>query len=261
MCPEAAYILCSFLILIFIVLGFILPSKINKAEKEWRKVKSQKWEKDVWGFHSRHRDGPWLNFVDYPVIKYSSCAEKKRFYSDWLIIHDGFIIVNPGPVTDYKSIKDRNAVSYDFQRKRTYAWDGCTPKISFYWFAFIGTPDWWQKIHRIKTSKIVTETEAAKISVSTQKKEVFWPLAHHASLIHDGLYQYLNIIPISKKEVDNLFKEMLLDSEIHPFIAGIYHFFVRRFGARKIPEDLKNANHTTVWENPIDFSKIKLTEP
>jgi hypothetical protein len=64
------------------------------------------------------------------------------------------------------------------------------------------------------------------------KKEQFWQRAHHASLVHDVLYQYLNSIPIPKSDVDNLFHEMLIESGFSGIMAKIYHLAVRSIWVR-----------------------------
>lgn len=84
-----------------------------------------------------------------------------------------------------------------------YAWDGCTPKKSFLNLAIIGTPD-------------------GHINYRTMK-----PYTYYASLVHDALYQYLDTIPVTKKNVDLLFLKMLGDFKLR----YIYHFFVKCFGA------------------------------
>jgi hypothetical protein len=48
----------------------------------------------------------------------------------------------------------------------------------------------------------------------------------HASLVHDALYQYLDNIPLSKNEVDQLFYQMLLEAGMPKIIAIGYHLFV-----------------------------------
>lgn len=224
------FIPMSLLFGIVVLLGLVLPRWQGKEERAKRAMIAKEKEHDKWGFHSRDREGPWLNYVDYPLIKASQYAEDKQFYSEWLIIHDGLIIVNPG----FSTVTPRNnTVEYDFSVKRAYAWDGCTPKRWFFWLILIGTPDWAQKIEVIRT--IDDETPC-------KKKELFWQQAHHASLVHDALYQYLDNIPIPKRDVDNLFYEMLLESGFSGIMAKIYHFAVRHLGARDVGENDPKSN-------------------
>ncbi len=212
---------------IVLYLGFGIPrwqgSRIRKKRARIAKNK----EKEKWGFHSRDREGPWLNYIDYPLVRETSYAKDKRFFSEWLIIDKGFIIVNPGHATPPEG---GETVDYDFSSKRAYAWDGCTPKRWFFWLALVGTPDWGQKIEKVKT---IVKKENPKRYVVQEKSTPlpFWQRTHHASLIHDVLYQYLDNIPIAKKDVDNLFYEMLRESDVSWFIARLYHFGVKYFGA------------------------------
>jgi len=215
---------------VVVLLGLGLPRWQGKEERAKRAMLAKEKEHEKWGFHSRDREGPWLNYVDYPLIKASQYAEGKQFYSEWLIIQNGLIIVNPG----VSSVSlDSNTVNYDFSVKRAYAWDGCTPKRWFFWLVLIGTPDWAQKIEVIRT--IDDETPC-------KKKEPFWQKAHHASLVHDALYQYLDSIPIPKKDVDNLFYEMLIASGFSGIMARIYHLAVRYLGASDVGENNPESN-------------------
>ena len=224
------FIPMSLLFGVFVLLGLGLPRWQGKEERAKRAMIAKEKEQEKWGFHSRDREGPWLNYIDYPLIKASQFAEDKQFYSEWLIIHNGLIIVNPG----LSSVTlDDNTVDYDFSVKRAYAWDGCTPKRWFFWLALIGTPDWAQKIETIRTIDDKTPCK---------KKELFWQQAHHASLIHDALYQYLDSIPIPKKNVDNLFHEMLIESGFSGIMAKIYHLAVRYLGARDVGENDPKKN-------------------
>ncbi|ODS32897.1 MAG: hypothetical protein SCARUB_01949 [Candidatus Scalindua rubra] len=164
------------------------------------------------------------------------------------MIHDGFIIVNPGK-PDVKLKK--KTVDYDFAVKRTYAWYGCTPKRWFFWLALIGTPDWGQKIEKVKTIERVTHhrTHTHKYVIKEKERPPFWQKAHHASRIHDVFYQYLDNIPVSKRNVDRLFYEMLRESGVSWFIARLYHFGVWLFGAWGIGEDNPEGNSEFTFIN------------
>ncbi len=224
------FVLISLITVIVLCLGFGIHKWWGRGERQRRAKRAKEREKEDWGFHSRDRDGPWLNYIDFPLVRETEYAKGKRFYSEWLIIHDGFIIVNPGPASPPITEK---TVDYDFSVKRAYAWDGCTPKKWFFWLALIGTPDWGQKIENTKTISDKFKLE---------DKEVFWQKAHHASLIHDALYQYLDSIPISKRNVDRLFYEMLRESSVLWIVAKVYHFGVRFFAASGIGEDDPKKN-------------------
>ena len=64
----------------------------------------------------------------------------------------------------------------------------------------------------------------------------------HASLVHDALYQYLNNIPLSKIEVDQLFHDMLIEAGMPKLMAMTYHFLVIKFGASDVLPDDASGN-------------------
>jgi hypothetical protein len=85
-----------------------------------------------------------------------------------------------------------------------YAWDGCTPKFKVFDF-LIGTPD-------------------GAPNNLTKK-----PKTYYASLVHDALYQFLEINPsVSKLQADKIFRELLSRDGFAP--RNIYYFFVVIFG-------------------------------
>jgi hypothetical protein len=221
---------------LFLYIGFGLPRWIGKQERSLRAMASKRNEDAKWGFHSRDREGPWINFITYPLVKHTGLAKGKYFYSEWLVIHDGAVIVNPGHSTVDKKNK---VISYDHAQRRTYAWDGCTPKRFFFWLAIIGTPDWWHQ-----------KEEVTIVAASSElgNKQVFWQKAHNASLIHDALYQYLDQIPIGKIDVDRLFYAMLCASGMYRVIAKLYFYAVHWFGG---DGDRTNA--------PQDFSQFRIS--
>ena len=229
------YFLYPKLISLFLMLGvlvyagFITPRLINKSIREQRSLEAKSKECQQWGFHSRDREGPWINAIDYALVKSCKMSESHYFYSEWLIIHDGLIIINPGY---YKLDSEKKQVSYEFENRRVYSWDGCSPKKSFFWFSLLGTPDWWHGMETVQyiNSKGVIDT-----------KTVFWPKAHHASLVHDALYQYLGLHSLSKHEVDTLFYEMLKDSGMNVLVAYMYYVFVDCFGAYDISKHHRPA--------------------
>ena len=83
-----------------------------------------------------------------------------------------------------------------------FAWDGCTPKTSLWNLLIIGVPD-------------------GHVDYRTMQ-----PYAYHASMVHDALYQYLDSVPVTKKQIDQLFLKMLGDFKPR----YLYYFFVRLFG-------------------------------
>jgi hypothetical protein len=214
-----------------ICLGLFLPRQAGWNKRERRAKKSKQDEQKKWGFSSRDREGPWINNIDYPLVRITPLTNNKYFYSDWLVIEDNKIIVNPG--TSEVDLA-KKTVSYDLTQPNAYAWDGCSPKRLFFWVALIGTPDWWHSEQNIKA--ISEQGELVD-------KKVFWQLCMHASLIHDALYQYLDNIPLSKIEVDHLFYQMLLEAGMPELLAKIYHFSVHKFGAKNVLSD--NAQVST----------------
>lgn len=86
--------------------------------------------------------------------------------------------------------------------EKGYAWDGCTPKKSILNLIIIGVPD-------------------GHVDHRTMK-----PYTYYASLVHDALYQYLDSVPIPKKEIDLLFLKMLGDFRLRK----TYYYFTKFFG-------------------------------
>ncbi len=201
-----------------VYLGVLLPRWIGRRERLRRAALALASAEKKWGFASRDHCGPWLNYIDQPFLRHCPEFAGRYFYGEWLVIHDGLLIINPGRSTvDLQ----RQEVAYDFSCATTYAWDGCTPKVPFYWLAIIGVPDWWDKPHKVLHLHGEQICEA----------DVFWPLAHPASLVHDALYQYLNIAPVAKHEADLLFFRMLREAGMFWPAAFAYYLAVRLFGA------------------------------
>lgn len=91
-----------------------------------------------------------------------------------------------------------------------YAWDGCTPKVSVFGLFIVGTPD-------------------GHVDIETGK-----PLTYHASLVHDVFYQYLDTIPVSKRDIDRQFYEMLKERRFP--LAWLYYKAVLYFGGLGIKQ-------------------------
>jgi len=215
-----------------VCLGLFLPRQAGWNIRERRAKNAKQAEHQKWGFASRDREGPWINYIDYPLVRQTPLTDNKFFYSDWLVICDGKVIVNPGTSeVDLVSKK----VSYDLTKPKAYAWDGCTPKRLFFWLALIGTPDWWHGEHKI---------QAISEQGTLVEKKVFWQLCMHASLVHDALYQYLDSIPLTKNQVDQLFHDMLIEAGMPKLLAQAYHWTVRKFGADDVyPDDAQANSH------------------
>ncbi|PYC24582.1 hypothetical protein DMO17_10965 [Aquipseudomonas alcaligenes] len=201
-----------------VYLGVLLPRWAGRAERRRRAAAARAASEAKWGFACRDHAGPWLNYIDQPFVRHCPEFAGRYFYGEWLLLHDGWLVVNPG----HSSVDlQRQEVRYDFSRSSTYAWDGCTPKVPFYWLAIIGIPDWWEKPHPVL--RLCDGQLCAG--------EVFWPLAHPASLVHDALYQYLNAAPVAKHEADLLFLRMLREAGMAWPLAFAYYLAVRLFGA------------------------------
>lgn len=85
-----------------------------------------------------------------------------------------------------------------------YSWDGCTPKCAIFDIV-IGTPD---GIPNEKTGK---------------------PKAYYASLLHDVLYQFLDVdLPLSRAQIDHVFLDVLTRDCFAP--RWLYYAAVRCFG-------------------------------
>lgn len=211
-----------------VYLGVSLPHWVGRCERLQRIRKARDASVAQWGFCGRDRPGPWVNYIDYPLTVECKELRGRFFYSEWLVIHDGRIIVNPG---HSRIDPKRSEVRYRFDRPRTYAWDGCSPKIPFYWLAIVGTPDWWEH----------TENVQYIHQGAVKTKPVFWPVAHHASLVHDALYQFLNVAPVRKEQADRLFHRMLLESGMPRLLAWLYFLAVVHGGAKET-RGLENPN-------------------
>lgn len=196
----------------------LLPRLAGRKERLRRAATARQADQAKWGFGCRDHAGPWLNFIDRPLLRHCPQFAGRYFYGEWLVIHDGLLLINPGQAEVDLA---QRSVRYHFDRPTTYAWDGCTPKVPFYWLAIIGIPDWWEKRHR------VLRLEAGEL----REQDVFWPLAHPASLVHDALYQYLNVAPVAKHEADLLFFHMLREAGMWLPLAFAYYLAVRLFGA------------------------------
>lgn len=106
---------------------------------------------------------------------------------------------------------DKNGLITIKANEHGYAWDGCTPKISILGLAIIGVPD-------------------GHIDIDTME-----PKTYYASLVHDAFYQYLRDIPVSKKEVDQLFLKMMQERAFP--LARFYYSAVRLFGGLGVKQN------------------------
>ncbi|XZG68980.1 hypothetical protein ACTSKR_09975 [Chitinibacteraceae bacterium HSL-7] len=201
-----------------LVYGALLgPRFVNRRARLRRALRAKYAERRRWGFYSRDREGPWLNVVTHPVAVWCDDAQGLHFYSEWLLIDDGVIVVNPG-----RSFLSGNVVHYDFDQSTAYAWDGCSPKVSIAWSAIAGTPDG-------PDCLISAWTLSSTIA---EQRTLLWPVTHLASLVHDALYQYLGPSPLTKADADRLFHAQLIACGFPPALAAIYLSAVQHLGAR-----------------------------
>lgn len=135
---------------------------------------------------------PWIFRLD----KNHSYSIRKHLPPDW---NEGWAFYDSGGRRRLEIHPDGTAVVL-----ATYTWDGCTPKIALFDIPF-GIPD---GIPNEKTRK---------------------PKAYYASLMHDVLYQFLEVqLPLTRKQVDTIFLELLEESDFAP--RQIYYAAVRVFG-------------------------------
>ncbi len=87
---------------------------------------------------------------------------------------------------------------------KNYAWDGCSPKFCVFDIV-VGTPD-------------------GVPNSDTQK-----PKTYYASLIHDALYQFLDVgVPLRRAQIDGIFLAIM--TEHHFALRHVYYLAVRLFG-------------------------------
>ncbi len=126
----------------------------------------------------------------------------------------------PQDVTFYdKSNVPRLHISHDGKITvyKSYAWDGCSPKLSIFDWYYIGIPD------------------------GTMKKTTGQPKTYFASLIHDALYQFLDHpnMPLRRKDMDNIFLVLMRHSNFSlrlPYfcavrlLGGVFHYAMKWIG-------------------------------
>ena len=141
-------------------------------------------------------------FVHQKNFKYKTDVLKGReFDSEWLSISQ------KGKIT----VKGKNGDGY--------AWDGCTPKVNKFditWGNFDG------KLIRFKPRD-------------------YKPMTYYASMIHDVLYQYKSEAPVTRKEADIIFKDML--EEVKFKWRRLFYLGVRWFGGSRKFGEWKHKNN------------------
>ncbi|MCX8049151.1 MAG: DUF1353 domain-containing protein [Methylohalobius sp.] len=95
-------------------------------------------------------------------------------------------------------------INGDLTVLKDYAWDGCTPKFCLF-DVLLGVPD--GAVHRISGK----------------------PKTYYASLVHDALYQFLDVgLPFSRKDADEFFLALMTETDFA--LRYIYYLVVRWFG-------------------------------
>ena len=107
-----------------------------------------------------------------------------------------------------------------------YAWDGCTPKFSIF-DILVGTPD---GVPNERTKK---------------------PKTYYASLVHDVLYQFLEINPdVPKAAADKIFLELLARDGFAP--RYIYYIAVSAFGGL--------SHRFTRWKRSYEGKRVAISQ-
>ncbi|QCK15644.1 DUF1353 domain-containing protein [Mangrovivirga cuniculi] len=107
---------------------------------------------------------------------------------------------------NWLSISKDGKITVKGSYKDGYAWDGCTPKMNLFhitWGNFDG------KLKRFG-------------------KGNYKPYTYYASMVHDVLYQYKRCAPITRKEADRIFYNMLKESGF--MWTPVFYLGVRAFG-------------------------------
>ncbi|NUM47064.1 MAG: hypothetical protein HUU38_20380 [Anaerolineales bacterium] len=132
-------------------------------------------------FKARNKQAVWIFKLKDDYRRQTSFTGKE-FVAQWLHIQPDGMIVIP----------------------RNYAWNGCTPKWSFFDLFVFGTPD-------------------GIVDIKTCKPKMYYP-----TLVHDALYQYYPWHSVERKDIDLLFLEMARESEFR--LSLLYYTVVRLLG-------------------------------
>ena len=121
-------------------------------------------------------------------------------------IHKSSILKNRSCNYNWLSISKEGEIRVKGSFKKGYAWDGCTPKANLLhitWGNFDG--------------------KLKKFDEGDYK-----PYTYYASMIHDVLYQYKRCAPITRREADRIFYNLLKESG---FMWAYFYFIgVRLLG-------------------------------
>ena len=116
--------------------------------------------------------------------------------------------------------------------------------MPFYWLAIIGIPDWWEKRHQVLQLRDGELREA----------EVFWPLAHPASLVHDALLRYWESEGHQQPAFLDLSEYLFDDPDADPIkLAHLLIDFFGKNGFEPIPDDDHDITYTCMVLDPKNF--------
>lgn len=107
---------------------------------------------------------------------------------------------------EWLTISEDGTITVKGSNGKGYAWDGCTPKkdlLHITWGNFDG--------------------KLKKFSKGDYK-----PYTYYASMVHDVLYQYKRCAPVTRKETDLIFLQLLKEAKF--MWANIFYLGVRGFG-------------------------------
>jgi hypothetical protein len=115
---------------------------------------------------------------------------------------------------------------------KSYAWDGCSPKICICDVLF-GTPD-------------------GVVDSRTRK-----PKTYYASLVHDALYQFLpDGVPLTRKQADGCFLRLMNETGFAP--RHLYYLAVRIFGGlfAHVGRKIRKSNGSRILLRELDPGKL-----
>ena len=111
---------------------------------------------------------------------------------------------------------DQTHITVKGSNGKGYAWDGCSPKVIIADMYF-GTPD----------GRTVKQAFEVKINGKWVLVEEYRAITYLCSIFHDPLYQFHRELPLSRKEIDDLF---LWHLEQKDFASSKLYYNVVRVG-------------------------------
>jgi hypothetical protein len=133
--------------------------------------------------------------MENKLISEGECLRKKTS-KVWKFVHQKDytyqtdLLINRDCDFEWLSISNDGTIKVKGSHANGYAWDGCTPKFNLLhitWGNFDG------KIKKFE-------------------KGDYKPYTYYASMVHDILYQYKRCAPVTRKEADKIFYQMLKEA-------------------------------------------------